>query len=309
MHIYPLDGHVRFEVADTGQGIAADEQERIFQAFYQTEAGIRKGEGTGLGLTISREFVRLMGGEITVVSAPGQGSNFSFTLPLPPTGAPEPAEQPGRVIGLEAGLPAWRVLVAEDNADSRELITRLLEDVGFQVRAAENGQEAVAIFADWRPHFIWMDMRMPVLDGYQATRQIRALPGGRDVHIAALTASAFQEDRDSILAAGCEEMVRKPIEQDRLFAMMAKLLGVHYIYAEAAAPASLRHDIDLSALPAAARRELGAAAEMLDMEAARAMAERLSAEYPDQALDIAELIDGYRFDLLADLCRLKEKTT
>ncbi|MFA5082570.1 MAG: ATP-binding protein [Hydrogenophilaceae bacterium] len=309
LHVHPLDGDVRFEVTDTGPGIAADEQERIFQAFYQTEAGIRKGEGTGLGLTISREFVRLMGGEIAVASAPGQGSRFSFTLPLPATGAPEPAGQPGRVTGLEAGHPVWRILVVEDNPDSREFISRLLGDVGFQVRSAENGQEAVAMFESWRPHFIWMDMRMPVLDGYQATRQIRAMPGGRDVHIAALTASAFQEDRDGILAAGCDEMVRKPIEQDRLFAVMAKLLGVRFTYAEAVAPASLRHDIDLSALPAAARKELGIAAEMLDMEAARAVVERLSAEYPDLARDIAGLIDGYRFDRLAELCLLKEKKT
>ena len=307
LSLYPVDGQIRFEVVDSGPGIAQEEQERIFQAFYQTEVGIRKGEGTGLGLTISREFVRLMGGELGVDSAPGQGSRFGFTIPLPAAEAPPTVARPGRVVGLEAGQPACRVLVAEDHPDSRELIVRLLENVGFQVRAVENGQEAIAACETWRPQFIWMDMRMPVLDGYQATRRIRGLPGGRDVRIAALTASAFQEDRASILAAGCDEMVRKPIESEWLFAVMAKLLGLRFAYAESQAPASPAHEIDLTALPAAARKELGVAAEMLDLEAARGIVEHLRGDFPDQASDIAELIDGYRFDRLTELCSRHEK--
>ena len=307
--VLPVDGRIRFEVADTGPGIAPAEQQRIFQAFYQTEVGIKKGEGTGLGLTISREYVHLMGGELIVVSEPGLGSAFSFTIPLPRAAAPQPVEPRGRVAGLEAGQPAWRILVAEDDPDSRELITRLLEGIGFQVRAVENGAEAIAAFEAWRPHFIWMDMRMPVLDGYQATQRIRALPGGREVRIGALTASAFQEDRDAILAVGCDEMVRKPIEQEQLFAVMGRLLGVRFIYAEDKASSHPPHPVDLSALPAEAKAALGRAAERLDLEAARALVEQLRAEYPDESHDIAELIDGYRFDRLSELCGLKEKAT
>ena len=203
---------IRFEVSDTGPGIAPEDCERVFEAFYQTEVGIRTGEGTGLGLTISREFVRLMGGELRLASRPGEGSTFVFSLPLPAVSAldRESDTSAGRVIGLEAGQPAYRILVAEDNPDNRELIRRLLEGVGFQVRLAEDGAAAIEQFQSWRPHFIWMDMRMPGLDGYQATRRIRALPGGTAIPVAALTASAFQEDRDSILAAGCDEPSRPP---------------------------------------------------------------------------------------------------
>jgi PAS domain S-box-containing protein len=307
LHLYPVDGHIRFEVGDTGPGIAAEDRERIFQAFYQTEAGIQKGEGTGLGLTISREFVRLMGGELTVASEPGRGSTFGFTIPLPAAAAPAAAGPPGRVLGIEAGQPVYRILVAEDNPDNRELITRLLETVGFQVRAAANGEEAVATFESWRPHFIWMDMRMPALDGYEATRRIRTLPGGRHVRIAALTASAFQEDRDGILAAGCDEMVRKPIEEDRLFAVMARLLGLRFTYADGPAPPTQPRAVDLSALPPDLRQDLRRAAEGLDMEAVRGLVERLRAEHPAEADGIAELIDAYRFDILINLCAPREK--
>jgi CheY-like chemotaxis protein len=123
----------------------------------------------------------------------------------------------GRVLGLEPGQPPYRVLVAEDHPDNRALIHRLLGDAGFAVRLAEDGQQAVELFGEWHPHLILMDMRMPVLDGYEATRRIRALPGGSEVKIVALTASAFREERDAILATGCDEMVRKPIEEERLF--------------------------------------------------------------------------------------------
>jgi len=309
LHLYPVDGRIRFEVTDTGPGIAPEEQERIFQAFYQTEAGIKKGEGTGLGLTISREFVRLMGGELGVASQPGQGSRFGFTIPLPEAAAPETAASSGRVIGLAPGQPGYRILVAEDNPDSRELIVRLLEGIGFQVRAAENGQEAVAAFADWRPHFVWMDMRMPVLDGYEATRRIRALPGGGDVRIVALTASAFQEDRAAILAVGCDEMVHKPIEEDRLFEVMARLLGVRFSHAEGRVAEAPAAESDLSGLTVAQAQELARAAEMLDVEAVRAMVGRLRGEHPGEARTIEGLVDGYRFDRLAELCLRRGKET
>jgi PAS domain S-box-containing protein len=303
LHLYPVDGHIRFEVRDTGPGIAAEEQTRIFQAFYQTEVGVNKGEGTGLGLTISREFVHLMGGELAVESSPGHGSTFSFTIPLAAAGAPEAHTQPGRVIGIEPGQQNWRILVAEDHPDSRDLICRLLEGVGLQVRAVDNGAEAVSVFQSWRPHFIWMDMRMPVLDGYQATRRIRALPGGGEVRIAALTASAFQEDRDTILASGCDEMLRKPIEENRLFGVMSDLLGLRFTYADnAEIHATPPREVDISHLPSATRAELGRAAAMLDIAAARAIADSQRAEHPAEAEAIDELIEAYRFDRLIELC-------
>jgi len=305
LHLHAEGERIRFEVTDTGHGISPADQGRLFQAFYQTEAGITKGEGTGLGLTISREFVRLMGGELGVASKPGKGSTFSFTLPLPSSSAPATPARHGRVLGLEAGQTSYRILVAEDHPDNLEVITRLLESVGFEVRAAENGLKAVEAFEAWRPHFIWMDMRMPVMDGYEAARRIRALPGGREVRIAALTSSAFREDRDAILAVGCDELVRKPIEEERLFEVMAKLLELRFRYDEEMPDTKHLAKGDLSSLPDDLRNELARAAEQLDQGATLSIAERLRADYPAEARVVAELADGFGFDRLLKLCERK----
>ena len=305
LRVLPVGERIRFEVADTGPGISAGDRQRIFQAFYQTPEGVAKGEGTGLGLTISQEFVRLMGGEITVDSQPGQGSVFAFSLPLPATAAPLAVPARNHVLELEAGQPSVSVLVAEDNADNRELIVRLLQTMNFEVKAVENGRQAVAAFHARHPDLIWMDMRMPEMDGYEATRRIRALPGGDRVKIVALTASAFREDRDAVLAAGCDEMVCKPMEADRLFTVMEELLGLRFRHAEqeAGPPVPAAAPVAFAQLPEALRSELRAAAEMLDLEAIEAILGPMQAEYPETARIIAELANGYRFDRLLELCR------
>mgnify|MGYP001065226209 CR=1 FL=1 len=303
LHIRTLDrDHIGFEVTDTGPGIASEDQKRIFHAFYQTAAGIAKGEGTGLGLTISREFVQLMGGKLAFESAPGGGSSFRFTLPLPPTTAPGQTERHGRVIGIEPGQATCRHLVVDDHPDNRDLVIQLLEGVGFEVYAAADGEKAVAAFEARRPDIIWMDMRMPVMDGYEATRRIRALPGGDKVKIVALTASVFEEDRGAIIAAGCDEVVRKPIEEGHLFEVMARLLGLRFRYADGATAPEPARTVDLSRLPAALRGELAEAATRLDMEATQALADRLRAEYPDEAAGILGLLENYRYDQLLELC-------
>lgn len=298
-------GTIRFEVIDTGPGLSADEQAQLFQAFYQTSVGIATGEGTGLGLTISREFVRLMGGDLRVDSAPGQGCVFSFSLALPSCPAPQAVASPGRVVGLQGDAEPPRILVAEDNADSRALILQMLEPIGFAVRCAENGQLAVDSFAAWQPHFIWMDMRMPEMDGYEATRQIRALPGGQAVKIVALTASAFEEDRQAILSAGCDDMLRKPVTQERLFAVLGDQLALSYRYAAAqdgpSTTASL-DDLDLSLLPLPLREQLKAAAERLDLELARELVATIRTTQPHLADNLERQLGEYRFDrILASL--------
>ena len=296
-------GRVAFEVRDTGPGIAPEEQARIFDAFYQTAAGIARGEGTGLGLNISREFVRLMGGELTVESTPKQGSTFHFVIPLTPAPAPPVAERRERVLGLVPGQAGKRILVAEDHPDNRELIVRLLEQIGFEVRAANDGREAVVAFESWHPDLILMDMRMPVMDGYQAARQIRNLSGGSDVRILALTASAFLEERNAILAAGCDEMVCKPIEEDRLFGTIAELLGVKFRYEEPAQEAERSAAaIDLGRLPDDLRKKLANTAEQLDDEACQIIINTLRAEFPAEAQLIADLIKDFHFDRVLELC-------
>ena len=123
--------------------------------------------------------------------------------------------------------------MVDDNLENRLLLTSLLTQVGFTVQEAENGEEAIAMFQEWRPHLIWMDMRMPVLDGYAATQQIRALPGGEAVKIVAITASVLEEQQEEILASGCDDLVRKPFREHEIFEAMARLLDVEYVYEEA----------------------------------------------------------------------------
>jgi signal transduction histidine kinase len=290
---------IDFAITDTGAGISPEEQHRLFHAFYQTDVGIAKGDGSGLGLIISREFVRLMGSDINLSSQVGQGSTFSFSLPLPKAAAPAAVLTARRVLSLAVDQPPVRILVAEDDADSRALISRLLENAGFQVRTVKNGQEAIAIFQIWQPHFIWMDMRMPVIDGYQATQQIRALAGGDKVKIAALTASVFKEELSDILTAGCNEIVFKPLAEARLFEVMGQLLNLDYTYeSNVQTPAEIEDTMpNLKLLPEPLQAELKAAADQLDTEAIHNITEKMQA-YPAHAQIINSWVDAFRFDTL-----------
>jgi PAS domain S-box-containing protein len=292
-----------FVVRDTGVGIPEGDQERIFQPFYQTEYGVALGEGTGLGLTISREYAQLLGGSISVDSTPGCGSTFRFVVPV--TLAEAPPETPtrsGRVVGLEADQAPCRVLVVEDDADSRNLLTLMLKQVDLRVHTADNGAEAVEDFLAWHPDFIWMDMRMPVMDGYEATRRIRALPGGSEVKIVALTASAFHEDRDEIIAAGCDDVLAKPFDEALLFGAMESLLGLRFRYAEAPAAPTVAAPTNLTDVPAELRAALRAAAQRLDVEATRLIIARVREIDGAAAAQLEGWADDYRYDRIVALC-------
>ena len=225
---------LQFEIEDTGPGIAAEEMNKLFQPFEQTQTGRKSQHGTGLGLPISRKFVQMMGGDITVSSTPDLGSKFAFDIQIKfadPTEVKMLKPQK-KVIGLAPGQPEYRILVVDDRADNRLVLVRLLSSLGLLVREAENGQEAVAVWEDWQPQLIWMDMRMPVMDGYEATKQIKAHPLGKTTVIIALTANAFENERKSILAAGCDDFMPKPFEANILFAKMEDFLGIRYVYEE-----------------------------------------------------------------------------
>ena len=221
------------EVRDTGRGVAPEDLDRMFGYFEQvTVTGEAEAEaGTGLGLAISRGFVRLLGGDITVRSELGVGSTFRFEIVIEPTGA-RTGETPlrHRVVGLVPGQPCYRVLIADDAADNRDLLVQLLEPVGFVTRVVTNGEEAVEEFQGWQPHLILMDMRMPVIDGYEATRRIRSLPSGSDVAIIGVTASAFAEMRQGVFDAGVDDFIIKPFHERDLFDKISERLGARYVY-------------------------------------------------------------------------------
>jgi len=228
-----------FTIEDTGPGIAMDDLQIVFEPFAQAASTPEIHKGTGLGLAISRQFVNLMGGDISVSSHIGQGSVFKFDVQLGLSDFTHSQPHRKRRLGLEPSQPVFRLLVVEDQENNRRLLTNLLVSMGFDVKQAANGQEAVNIWEDWQPHLIWMDMRMPVLDGYEATRRIKNRqksmadqPANLQTVIIALTASAFDEDRAGIINAGCDDIVNKPFRQDDIFDTLSNHLGVRYIYQE-----------------------------------------------------------------------------
>lgn len=221
-------------------GIAPDEIDTLFEAFVQTESGRQAQEGTGLGLPISRQFVQLMGGEIRVESEVGRGTVFAFDMLVEVVSerAIEGKHAARRVMALEPKQPSFRILIVDDKANNRLLLRKLLAPLGFELREAANGQEAVEIWQAWQPHLIWMDIRMPVMDGYEATKRIKAARKGQlspmtiPAKVIALTASTYEEERVIVLNAGCDDFMRKPFHEADIFEMMHKHLGVRYIYEE-----------------------------------------------------------------------------
>ncbi len=250
-----------FEVEDTGSGIDPDEIDTIFQAFAQTETGRKSEEGAGLGLAISQKFVQMMGGEITVSSTVKQGTIFRFNIKLGLADESEIIAKPRqRVIGLQPERESYRILVVDDTRENRLLLIKLLQPIGFEVIEAENGEEAMTQWLAFQPHLIWMDTRMPVMNGIQATQEIRGRERGimargevgeeraggeignyslfnqespiqnRHTIIIALSASAFEERRGELLSAGCDDFVRKPFTEEVIFDKIGQYLGVRYIY-------------------------------------------------------------------------------
>jgi signal transduction histidine kinase/CheY-like chemotaxis protein len=223
--------HLHLQIKDTGVGIASAELPQLFDAFTQAQAGKESQEGTGLGLTISRKFIQLMGGDISVESELGKGTTFQFYIQvkLGQEIVNNSTEARLRVIELAPGQPTYKILVVDDKLINRQLLIQLLSPLGFEVKEASNGIEAIAIWNEWEPHLIWMDMRMPVMDGYEATKYIKSTTKGNATAIIAVTASVLEEEKAIVLSAGCDDFIRKPFTENNIFEALTKHLGVKYI--------------------------------------------------------------------------------
>ncbi|WP_438025778.1 ATP-binding protein [Sorangium sp. So ce233] len=311
-----------FEVTDTGRGMAEDELAELFEAFAQTASGRRSREGTGLGLHISRRIVRMMGGDIHVESQPGRGTTLRFDVRLTlvdPAGArPSAAPRSLRVVGLSPGQPRYRVLVVDDRWDVRHCLVKLLDSVGVEVRSATNGLGAVAQWETWAPHLVLLDLRMPLLDGYEAASRIKSSPRGRETVVVAMTASAFEQNRALALQSGCDDFVSKPLRDADIFGLLTKHLGARFDQESRARevdaarrPAPAARGVDLARaaaeLPASLRKDLRRAATRLDAKAVQAAIEQFRPEDAELAGAVAELARGYRFDSILALSSADEE--
>jgi PAS domain S-box-containing protein len=221
-------------VEDTGSGIADEDQRKLFESFSQTRSGVDSLQGTGLGLAISQKCARLMGGDITVTSNPRNGSVFRFEIPIGrgEAGVALKRAAPRRVIAIRAGQEAPKILVVDDHLENRDWLMKLLTSVGFSVRSAENGETAIRLWEEWNPQLILMDVHMPVMDGLEATRRIKADPRGKETFIVVLTASATDGDRRAVAQSGADGFVAKPCHEDELLEKMRTLLRIAYVYEE-----------------------------------------------------------------------------
>ena len=301
------------EVEDTGAGIPKYEQDRIFQPFEQSSSGVQSQSGTGLGLAISQEFIRLMGGTISVHSQAGKGSVFQFDIFIEEAVAQDIQSEDAiqKVEFLKPEYSNTRVLVADDREPNRLLLVELLSLVGFQLREAVNGAEALDLFEAWKPDLILMDMAMPVMDGYEAIRQIRVTPGGEETAIIAVTASSFQEDQQAALAAGANDFVSKPFNENDLFFKIQKHLNIEYVYRtddeelKSSEPARMGTvsltSTSLAKLPGELLGQLLEATISGRLDWLEELLEQVKSYDDEIAASLGELVSQYEYDLLLDL--------
>jgi signal transduction histidine kinase/CheY-like chemotaxis protein len=225
-----------FEISDSGIGICPEEMDILFEPFSQTASGIQTSDGTGLGLPISQKIIQMMGGDIQVKSVPEQGTTilFDIQVQIVDSAKVQPKTKSSKIISIESGQPRYKILVTDDNEDNRKLLAKVLKRVGFKTRESINGQDALDTWKSWHPDLIFMDIRMPVMDGYKAVEMIKNnVDHDPDIPmpvIIALTASTLEEEKYTILDKGCDAFMRKPFKESDIFEMIRKYLNVKFIY-------------------------------------------------------------------------------
>ncbi len=304
---------LQFEVEDSGNGIPPKKLTTIFDPFIQAGSSKEATAGTGLGLAISRKFIMMMGGEMSVESEVGHGSSFRFNIPVIKDSGMDvgPVQTSKRVTGLAPDQPEYRILIVEDRIENRMLLRKLLEIVGFKVLEAVNGKEGVAVFEAEHPDFIWMDIKMPVMDGYEATRIIKQSEIGRKTPVVALTASALEEQQQQILAAGCDELVSKPFKEKEIFSTLEHYLDVKYTYEDIEDPemhvehgksvATAINSEEGISLPLEIMKKLSGAAIELDGEECLNIIEQIRSIDGSTADILNQFVNNFQFEELHHL--------
>lgn len=228
-----VHGVIRFEIEDSGVGLSREEMDKIFNPFEQAGESRRRSEGTGLGLTITRRLVEAMGGELKVKSQPGKGSSFWFEIKVPVVA------QVSSALHLRVNEPVLgytgerrRVLVVDDKSSNRNVITAMLAPFDFELKEAENGEAVLEIVKTWKPDLVLMDMMMPVMTGFEATRKLREMAEFEKLPIIATTASVFEDDKKQCMLAGCNGFLSKPVQMPELLGLLENYLNISWIFSE-----------------------------------------------------------------------------
>jgi CheY-like chemotaxis protein len=305
------DWNLTFQVEDSGIGITAEDIQTLFQVFQQAPGGIKEG-GSGLGLAISQRFAKMLGGQINVVSETGVGSCFTLEIIVREDKSAQPGRKTPRhkISGIKDPAGPYRILVVDDVKESRELIASLLAPVGFEIIEAVDGREAVDIWNKTHPHLIIMDIRMPVMNGLEATVKIRGTNDGSEVPIIAATASAFEEERQTILNTGMSGYLRKPIQEQDLFDLVAHCMGIEYTYHSSETrreesalgmnSPSFPAD-EFNTIPDDIREQMIAACVSADLDSLLDAVERITTKYPHAAARLQELADKLQYDDILSL--------
>ncbi len=249
-----------------------------------------------------------MGGAITVISQVGKGSVFVIQLPLTEgeAQAVQAKDMPRQVLKLQPGQATCRVLIADDVEDNRQLLAQFLAPVGFEIRLATNGVEAVQEFEVWRPHLILMDFRMPVMDGHEAIRRIRAMAGGEGPKIIAVTASAMDENRQELLGIGADDFISKPFREAELFQKIHAHLGVEYVYAAHPAATAQEETAELApeslaGWPHELIKPMREAVITADLDQLLAKIQEAETRDPRVAKALRRLAEGFQYEKLLEL--------
>jgi len=293
------------EIEDTGIGIPQEDMQSIFDSFSRLSHDRYGIEGSGLGLAISKKLISILGGNISIDSKDQFGTLFRFSISYEEENQSLPTfdSHGSRILSVDKNWQHIQILVVEDKWENRLLLKSLLLQVGFKVLEASNGQKAIEQFLRYRPALIFMDIRMPLMSGIEATQKIRKLPQGKQVRIIAITAHAFVEFREDILAVGCDDLIRKPYRKSEIYESIKKHVGVTFVtnrklYVEDSdsdTDTILKPD-DLAVLPENITHRLKKAAIDLDVSEFESIVEEVRSAYPKIADVLHSLSLQFRYD-------------
>jgi signal transduction histidine kinase/CheY-like chemotaxis protein len=300
-----------FEVENADLSVTAQELATLFDPLVTVRQELKSTEGSSLNLPISRKLAQLMGGDITVSNNQLAESGIIFNLEIQTTSVAAQKSQIQsslrRIIGLESDQIEYRILIVDDSKTNRAIMKRFLEPVGFKIQEAVNGQEAIDVWFRWQPHMIWMDLKMPVMNGCEATKRIKSYSQTWYTPIVALSASTLEEDKSLFKAAGCDDFVGKPFSENVIFDKIAQHLGIRYVYESISSP-TLPSNFKLTAdtlnvMSNEWLNHLEQAAIVLDRDLLTQLLQKIPPEHNNLKNSLQKQVNDFDFDKIISLVR------